>query len=270
MDVGLGLGSRGASAERFVAALGGLAPGSEVDRPGPVCAATCQPVVPSGVSSLRERFEAFWQGGAAICIPQQLVSDWPSAVGLMAGGLHMADDHVGAASGPQRNKFVRLKESSARRRARRLPDDARVSSRLIAAGQAASAHHAPASLLVVFLREFIARGVVSVSGQAGKERVSAPSAEPASCYSSRRVPTPPRPPQRFSQCVAGDSVGRVLVLPLVACSGPSGHSKTYLCLLPQLWWPSGLCLHLLRRHCGILKVQLMWATTSTRCTMRRW
>lgn len=150
MDDGLGLGSRDASAERFVTALGGLAPGSEVDRPGPVCAATCQPVAPSGVSSLRERFEAFWQGGAAICIPQQLVSDWPSAVGLMAGGLHMADDHVGAASGPQRNKFVRLKESSARRRARRLRADARVFSRLIAAGQAASAHHAPASLLVVF------------------------------------------------------------------------------------------------------------------------
>jgi len=62
MDDGLGLGSRDASAERFVTALGGLAPGSEVDRPGPVCAATCQPVVPSGVSSLRERFEAFWQG----------------------------------------------------------------------------------------------------------------------------------------------------------------------------------------------------------------
>ena len=49
---------------------------------------------------------------------------------------------------------------------------------------------------------------MSVSGQAGKERVSAPSAEPASCYSSRRVPTPPRPPQRFSQCVAGDNAGR--------------------------------------------------------------
>ena len=62
----------------------------------------------------------------------------------------MADDHVGAASGPQRNKFVRLKESSARRRARRLRADARVFSRLIAAGQAASTHHAPASLLVVF------------------------------------------------------------------------------------------------------------------------
>ena len=60
----------------------------------------------------------------------------------------MADDHVGAASGPQRNKFVRLKESSARRRARRLRADARVFSRLIAASQAASAHHAPASLLV--------------------------------------------------------------------------------------------------------------------------
>ena len=58
--------------------------------------------------------------------------------------------------GNLKHNFERTKETSTRRRARRLRADARMFSRLVKAGQAATSHHTSASELVVFLQQLLA------------------------------------------------------------------------------------------------------------------